>query len=88
MAGVPTPERQLLPDSGAARALRSQSNRAVATPATSTSLSITSKGSARTVVFDHRQSLVSALALGLVFVCHSHCSAGLGCRLLLLPRSR
>jgi capsular polysaccharide transport system permease protein len=59
MAGVPTPERQLLPDSGAARALRSQSNRAVVTPATSTSLPITSKGSARTVVFDHRQSLVS-----------------------------
>ena len=59
MASLRAPESQLLADSRATRALRSQPNRAVVTPATSTALPITSKGSARTVVFDHLQSFVS-----------------------------
>ena len=58
MARLRAPESQLLADSGATRALRSQPNRAVVTPATSTALPITSKGGARTVVFDHLQSFV------------------------------
>jgi len=60
MAGVPAPERQLLPDGVPARTLRNQSNRAVVTPTTSTTLPIASKGSARAVVFDHQQSLLSS----------------------------
>src|ERR1700741_2687790 len=58
MAGAPTPERPLLPDSVPARTFRNQSKRAGVTPTTSTTLPFASKGSARTVVFDHQQHLV------------------------------
>jgi len=60
MAAVPVPERKRLPDGGADRPLRGQSNRMVVTPASSTALPVTSEGSARTLVFDHRQSLVAS----------------------------
>jgi capsular polysaccharide transport system permease protein len=59
MAAVPAPERKQLPDGGANRPLRCHSNRMVGTPASSTALPVTSEGSARTLVFDHRQSLVA-----------------------------
>lgn len=58
MVAVPVPERKRLPDGGADHPLRGQSNRMVVTPASSTALPVTSQGSARTLVFDHRQSLV------------------------------
>jgi capsular polysaccharide transport system permease protein len=60
MAAVPAPERKQLPDGGANRPLRGQSNRMVGTPASSTALPVTSEGSARTLFFDHRQSLVAS----------------------------
>ena len=60
MAAVPAPERKQLPDGGANRPLRGHSNRMVGTPASSTALPVTSEGSARTLVFDHRQSLVAS----------------------------
>jgi capsular polysaccharide transport system permease protein len=59
MAAVPVAERKRLPDGGADHPLRGQSNRMVVTPASSTALPVTSQGSARTLVFDHRQSLVA-----------------------------
>jgi capsular polysaccharide transport system permease protein len=59
MAAVPAPERKQLPDGGANRPLRGHSNRMVGTPASSPALPVTSEGSARTLVFDHRQSLVA-----------------------------
>jgi capsular polysaccharide transport system permease protein len=59
MAAVPATERKQLPDGGANRPLRGQSNRMVGTPASSTAFPVTSEGSARTLVFDHRQSLVA-----------------------------
>jgi capsular polysaccharide transport system permease protein len=56
MAAVPAPKRKRLSDDGADRPLLGQSNRMVVTPASST---VTSEGSARTLVFDYRQSLVA-----------------------------
>jgi capsular polysaccharide transport system permease protein len=59
MAAVPAPERKRLPDGGASRALRGESNRAVVAPASATALPVPSEGGARRVVFDHRQSTVA-----------------------------
>src|SRR5262249_27832291 len=59
MAAVPTPERKRLPDRGANGPLRGRSNRMVMTPTSSAALPVTSEGSARTLVFDHRESLVA-----------------------------
>src|SRR5262249_55367992 len=59
MAAVPAPERKRLPDSGADGSLRGQSNRMVVTPTSSAALPATSEGSARTLVFDHRESLIA-----------------------------
>jgi capsular polysaccharide transport system permease protein len=59
MAAVPAAERKRLPDGGAGRPLRGESNRAVLTPASAGTLPVPSEGSARAVVFDHRQSTVA-----------------------------
>ena len=59
MAAVPAPERNRLPDGGVGRPLRGQANRMVATPASSTAFPVTSDGSARTAVFDHREKWVA-----------------------------
>ena len=59
MAAVPAAERKRLPDGGAGRPLRGESNRAVLTPASAGALPVPSEGSARAVVFDHRQSTVA-----------------------------
>jgi capsular polysaccharide transport system permease protein len=59
MAAVPAAERKRLPDGGAGRPLLGESNRAVLTPASSGALPVPSEGSARAVVFDHRQSTVA-----------------------------
>ena len=59
MPAVPTPERKHLPDGGANGPLRGRSNRMVVTPTSSAALPVTSEGSARTLVFDHRESLVA-----------------------------
>jgi hypothetical protein len=60
MSAVPVPERKRLPDGTADRPLRGHSNRMVVTPASSTALPAASEGSARTLVFDHRQNLVAS----------------------------
>jgi hypothetical protein len=59
MAAVPAPERKRLPDGGADRTLRGQSNRMAVTPASSTALSAASEESARNLVFDHRRSFAA-----------------------------
>ena len=59
MAAVPAPERKRLPDGGADRSLRGQSNQMALTPATSTALPAAAEGSARTLVFNHRQSFAA-----------------------------
>jgi capsular polysaccharide transport system permease protein len=56
MTSVPVREHKLLPDGGAGRSLRSQSGRTIMASASATSLPVSSDGSARTVVFDHRAS--------------------------------
>jgi capsular polysaccharide transport system permease protein len=58
MAAVPAAERKRLPDGGADRPLRGESNRAVLTPAGTGALPVPSEGSARAVVFDHLQRTV------------------------------
>jgi capsular polysaccharide transport system permease protein len=59
MAAVPAAERKRLPDGGAGRSLRGESNRAVLTPASTGALPVPSEGGARAVVFDHLQSTVA-----------------------------
>ena len=59
MAAVPAAERKRLPDGGASRALRGESNGAILTPASATTLPVPSEGGGRTVVFDHRQSTLA-----------------------------
>jgi capsular polysaccharide transport system permease protein len=59
MAAVPAAERKRLPDGGAGRSLRGESNRAVLTPASAGALPVPSEGGARAVVFDHLQSTVA-----------------------------
>jgi capsular polysaccharide transport system permease protein len=54
MTSVPAPEHERLPDGAGHRSLRSQSSRAVVAPANAIALPVTSNGSRRTVVFDHR----------------------------------
>jgi capsular polysaccharide transport system permease protein len=59
MAPAPAPERKRLPDGGANRSLRGQSNRMVLTAASSAALPVASEEGARTLVFDHRQRSVA-----------------------------
>jgi len=59
VATVPAPERKRLPDGGASRPFRGESNRTVAMAASATVLPVPSEGGGRTVVFDHRQSSVA-----------------------------
>jgi capsular polysaccharide transport system permease protein len=59
MAAVPAAERKRSPDGGADRPARGESNRAVFTPASAGALPVPSEGSARAVVFDHRQSTIA-----------------------------
>jgi capsular polysaccharide transport system permease protein len=56
VAGLPAPERRLLPDSGVGHPSGGNANRAVVTPASATVLPVPSEGGGRTVVFDHRRS--------------------------------
>src|SRR5262249_16671946 len=58
MAAVPTPEHKRLPDRGANGPLRGWLSRVVVTSKGSGALPVTSEGSARALVFDHRESLV------------------------------
>jgi capsular polysaccharide transport system permease protein len=59
MAAVPAAERKRLPDGGAGRPARGESNRAVFTPASAGALPVPSEGRTRAVVFDHLQSTVA-----------------------------
>jgi len=59
VATVPAPERKRLPDGGASRPFRGESNRTAALAASATVLPVPSEGGGRTVVFDHRQSSVA-----------------------------
>ena len=60
MTSVPAPEHERLPDGAGHRSLRSQSSRAVVAPANAIALPVTSNGSRRTVVFDHRPGSAAA----------------------------
>jgi capsular polysaccharide transport system permease protein len=59
MPTIPAIKRNRSSNGGGDHPLRGQSNEIVVTPAISTALPVTSEGGARTLVFDHRQSLVA-----------------------------